>query len=78
MVVWKRASLVIQVSRVQTRLRSMDFFSGFKNPEGLSAVGVGHGGLGVTCSPRDPKFASSNPVEVDGFFHDVKILREWL
>ena len=35
---------------------------------------VGLGSLGVTCSPRDPKFASSNPAEVDGFFQDVKIL----
>ena len=26
------------------------------------------GGLGVTCSPRDPRFAGSNPAEVDGFF----------
>ena len=32
------------------------------------------GGLGVTCSPRDPRFAGSNPAEVDGFFQDVKIL----
>ena len=32
------------------------------------------GGLGVTCSPRDPKFAGSNPDEVDRFFQDVKIL----
>ena len=32
------------------------------------------GGLGVTCSPRDPSFAGSNPVEFDGFFQDVKIL----
>ena len=33
------------------------------------------GGLGVTCSPRDPRFAGSNPTEVDGFFfQDVKIL----
>ena len=31
-------------------------------------------GLGVTCSPRDPRFAGSNPAEVDGFFQDVKIL----
>ena len=29
---------------------------------------VGLGGLGVTCSPRDPRFASSNTAEVDGFF----------
>ena len=26
------------------------------------------GGLGVTCSPRDPRFAGSNPTEVYGFF----------
>ena len=35
---------------------------------------VGLGGLGVTCSPRDPRFAHSNPAEVDAFFQDVKIL----
>ena len=35
---------------------------------------VGLGGLGVTCSPRDPRFAGSNPVEADGFFEDVKFL----
>ena len=29
---------------------------------------VGIGGLVVTCSPRDPRFAGSNPTEVDGFF----------
>ena len=34
----------------------------------------GLGGLGVTCSPRDQRFAGSNPAEVDGFFQDVKIL----
>ena len=35
---------------------------------------VGLGGLGVTCSPRDPRFAGSNPAEVDGPFQDVKTL----
>ena len=35
---------------------------------------VGLGGFGVTSSPRDPRFAGSNPTEVDGFFQDVKIL----
>ena len=30
--------------------------------------------VGVTCSPRDPRFVGSNPTEVDGFFQDVKIL----
>ena len=32
------------------------------------------GGLGVKCSPRDPRFAGSNPAEVDEFFQDVKLL----
>ena len=35
---------------------------------------VGLGGLGVTCSPLDPRFADSNPADVDEFFQDVKIL----
>ena len=35
---------------------------------------VGLGGLGVTCSPRNQRFAGSNPAEVDGFFQDVRIL----
>ena len=29
------------------------------------------GGLGVTCSPRDPRFAGSNPAEVEGFFQGL-------
>ena len=40
----------------------------------LAATQVDLGGLGVTCSPRDPRLAGSNPTEVDGFFQDVKIL----
>ena len=35
---------------------------------------VGLGGVGVTCSLPDPKFADSNPTEVDEFFQDIKIL----
>ena len=35
---------------------------------------VGLGDPGVTCSPRDPIFAGSNPAEADGFFKDLKIL----
>ena len=35
---------------------------------------VGLGGLGVMCSPRDPRFAGSNPAEVEGLFQNVKIL----
>ena len=30
--------------------------------------------IDVTCSPRDPRYAGSNPTEVDGLFQDVKIL----
>ena len=52
-------------------------FSGRKIPEhkfsGRDSL-VGLGGLGVTCSPRNPRFASSNPTEVDEFFQDVKLL----
>ena len=36
---------------------------------------AGLSGLGVTCSPQDPRFTGSNPTEVDGFFQDLKILR---
>ena len=32
------------------------------------------GGLGVTCSPQNQKFAGLNPAEVNEFFQDVKIL----
>ena len=34
---------------------------------------VGLAGLGVTCSPLDPRFTGSNPAEVDGFFSGRKI-----
>ena len=34
---------------------------------------VGLHGRRVTCLPRDPRFAGSNPAEVDGFFQDIKI-----
>ena len=33
---------------------------------------VGLGGIGVTCSPRDPRFEVSNSVEVVGFFSGCK------
>ena len=29
---------------------------------------AGFGGLGVTCLPRDSRFAGSNPGEIDRFF----------
>ena len=34
----------------------------------------GLGGLGITCSPRDPRFAGLNPVEINGFYQDLKVL----
>ena len=37
-------------------------------------VYVGLGGLGVTCSPRDPRFAGSNQAKADEFFQEVKFL----
>ena len=40
----------------------------------ITYIKIGLGGLGITCSPRDPRFAGSSPAEVDGFFQDVKIL----
>ena len=40
----------------------------------LTRTHVSLGGLGVTCSPRDSRFAGSYPTEVDGFFQDIKIL----
>ena len=40
----------------------------------LTITNVDLGGLGIMCSPSDPRFAASNPAEVDGFFQDVKIL----
>ena len=30
------------------------------------------GGLWITCSPRDPRFAGSNPAELDEFFSKRK------
>ena len=33
---------------------------------------IGLGGFGITCSPRDPRFAGLNPAEVDGFFSGRK------
>ena len=38
----------------------------------LSYYLIGLGGLGVTCLPRDPRFAGLNPTEVDGFFSGRK------
>ena len=33
---------------------------------------VGLGGLGVTFSPRDPRFECSNPADIDRFFSGRK------
>ena len=34
----------------------------------FKCIHVGLGVLGVTYSPREPRFAGSNSTEVDGFF----------
>ena len=54
-------------------------FRDFENVQNISIPvsnqpHVGLGSLGVTCTPRGPRFARSNSTEVDGFFQDVKIL----
>ena len=38
-----------------------------RSMEEVMAEDFGLGGLRVTCSPRDPRFAGSNPAEVDEF-----------
>ena len=40
----------------------------------MKTAHVGLGGLRVTFSPRDTRYAGSNPTGVDGFFQDVNIL----
>ena len=47
---------------------SSDRLDDKKNHEEVMVEDVGLCGLGVTCSPRDPRFAASNLAEVDGFF----------
>ena len=54
---FKNISLQVQQNKIHVQLQPNKF---------------GHGGLGVTYSPRGPRFAGSNPAEVDGFFEDVK------
>ena len=44
---------------------------GIRAPDLTSAI-VGLGGLAVTCSSRDPRYAYSNPTKVDGFFSGCK------
>ena len=53
----------------ESKLHNYPLFNFF-----VTLLTVRLGGLGVTCSPRDPMFACSNPSEVEGFFQDVKIL----
>ena len=52
----------------------MKFLTVESSPFSTDSIAVSLGGLGVTCSPRNPRFAGSNPAEVDGFFEDIKIL----
>ena len=36
----------------------------------MFTTGIGLGGLGVTCSPRGPRFVGSNPDKVNGIFSE--------
>ena len=64
-------------SSSQPTLHSVSCVSKIHFPEennpSLTALLFVLGGLGVTCSPRDPRFAGLNPVEVDDFFSGRKI-----
>ena len=61
------------MDRTATIQRVYDFlFTASKMLTVVTGTAVGLGGLGLRCSPRDPRFAGSNPAEVDGFFQDVK------
>ena len=51
-------------------LRSYEIFILYTGSKEEEKVGLG--GFGVTYSPRDPRFAGSNPAEVDGFFSGRK------
>ena len=76
-VLWVVFIIVLQAWSKQ--IRTLCLKPRLRNPEvqyfvHLSCVPGGLGGLGVPCSRRDPRFAGSNPIEVDEFFQDVKIL----
>ena len=74
------AECVYNGSRGYTTAKAAALPKCFKHTTGqdINLKGLSKGsfivGLGVMCSPRDPRFAGSNPAEVDGFFQDVKIL----
>ena len=55
----------------------MTFFTSYTRNCSFTFIFLYHslvdlGSLGVTCSPRDPRFAGSNLAEVDGFFSGRK------
>ena len=53
---------------LEFKLVLLCIISSFNIFDNISMGPVGLGGLGVPCSPRDPKFVGSNPAEDDGFF----------
>ena len=55
-------------------LTIVDFIDRYFHYRSVTTYIVGLGALGVTCSPRDPRLAGSNPAEVNRLFEDVKIL----
>ena len=56
------------MERIKKKIKSSSLFEHINNKD----IIVGLSGLGVTCSPRDPRFVGSNPAEVDGFYSGYK------
>ena len=69
--------MVVESKKVYKILELYIFITYFSTVVPLTSYVLfpgGLGDLGVTCSPRDPSSAGSNPTEVDGFCLNVKIL----
>ena len=72
--------LLVKIQPFEIAKKKTDVIPGCNSLKILILIGepiltiVGLSDLGVTCSPRDPRIACSNPAEVDGLFQDVKIL----
>ena len=66
-------SVLIQNSDLILDISVCTRYLGLQSTWIVMVSSVGLGGLGVRCSPRDPRFAGSNPTEVDWFFQSVKI-----
>ena len=56
---------ILQLTKVTLLDKSSGFLSLFTL---VMKLKVGLSGLGIMCSPQDPRFTGSNPAKVDGFF----------